>query len=285
MSAPVLDREEYVEQAYFFRIFRDRMAENMPAQEVLSHVHQEILSTTRLPMAVEFLATDIKHTGLLASGFERLTHYFSPFQAFVVRQAEEDKIKLSMDTAMLILEREAAYRAGQPTKPGLFVYQFEAICRNRMGYFDGLTAMTKETFFDADWKGYLDTIRKALGTVDFADLIFFRSETAVNDMRRRDPKFVPNVPALFGDKEGRIAKASHGRDPLYFFAAMQRQLGYPEVPRPRARDETATKMEMMTTKVREMEARLRLLESEARGGPIDWNKIAKPDLLKDEGEA
>ena len=104
MSAPILDREEYVEQAYFFRIFRDRMAENMPAQEVLSHVHQEILSTTRLPMAVEFLATDIKHTGLLASGFERLTHYFSPFQAFVVRQAEEDKIKLLSGNAKRLLK-------------------------------------------------------------------------------------------------------------------------------------------------------------------------------------
>jgi len=282
MSAPVLDREEYVEQAYFFRIFRDRMAANMPAQEVLSHVHQEILSTTRLPMAVEFLATDIKHTGLLASGFERLTHYFSPFQAFVVKQAEEDKIKLSMDTAMLILEREATYRAGAPTKPGLFVYQFEAICRNRMGYFDGLTAMGDESFFDADWRAYLHTIRKAIGTVDFADLIFFRSETAVNDMRRRDPKFVASAPPLFGDKEGRIAKASHGRDPLYFFAAMQRQLNYPEVPRPKARDENATIIETLQTKVREMEARLRLLESEARGGPIDFSQFGKPDFKDDE---
>ena len=41
---------------------------------------------------------------------------------------------------------------------------------------------------------------------------------------------------------------------------------------------------MLQTKVRELEARLKLLESETRGGPIDWSKIAKPDLLKDEDE-
>ena len=43
-----LDREEYVEQAYFFRVCRDRLAANLPAQEVLEHIHQEILTTTRL---------------------------------------------------------------------------------------------------------------------------------------------------------------------------------------------------------------------------------------------
>ena len=35
-TAPVLDREEYVEQAYFFRTFRERLADNLPAQDVLA---------------------------------------------------------------------------------------------------------------------------------------------------------------------------------------------------------------------------------------------------------
>src|SRR5947209_8705597 len=121
----VLDREEYVEQAYFFRTFRERVAANLPTQEVLATLDQEILSTTRLPMAVQFLATEVKHSGVLATGFERLTHYFHPFQGFVVRQAEEEKMKFSMDTALVVLEREARYRADNPTRPGLFVYQFE----------------------------------------------------------------------------------------------------------------------------------------------------------------
>ena len=87
-----------------------------------------------MPLAVQFLATEMKHSGLLASGLARLPHYFAPFQAFVLRQAEEERQRFAMPMALLVLEREAAYRANGPTRPGLFVYQFETICRNRLGY-------------------------------------------------------------------------------------------------------------------------------------------------------
>jgi hypothetical protein len=282
--ATVLDREEYVEQAYFFRTFRERVAQNLPTQEVLATLDQEILSTTRLPMAVQFLATEVKHSGVLATGFERLTHYFTPFQGFVVRQAEQERLKFIMDTALVVLEREATYRADNPTRPGLFVFQFETIARNRLGYWDGLTAMSEDPFFDPDWKTYLETVRKSVGVVDFADLVYLRSDFAVIEQRRRNPAFETAVPMLFGEKEGKIAKASRGRDPLFLFAALQRQLNYPEVPRMKVRDDTATKLEAMTQKLRELEARLKLLESETRGGPIDWSQFAKPDLLKDVDE-
>ena len=102
-TATVLEREEYVEQAYFFRTFRERVAEDMAAQNVLAGLPDELLSSTRLPMAVQFLATEIKHTGLLATGFEKLPHYFTPFQAFVVRQAEQEGGKFTMGVAMLVL--------------------------------------------------------------------------------------------------------------------------------------------------------------------------------------
>jgi len=282
--ATVLDREEYVEQAYFFHTFRERVAQNLPTQDVLATLDQEILTTTRLPLAVQFLATEIKHTGLLASGFERLTHYFTPFQAFVVRQAEDEKRKFTMETALVVLEREATYRANTPTRPGMFVYQFETIARNRLGYMDGLTAMADDPFYDADWKAYLETVRKSVGVVDFADLVYAWSEFAVIEQRRRNPTFAPPVPMLFGEKEGKIAKASRGRDPLFLFAALQRQLNYPEVPRMKVRDDASTKMEQLQTKVRELDARLKLLESETRGAPIDWSQFAKPDLLKDDDE-
>ena len=52
-----------------FATFRERIAENISTQDVLDHVHQEILSTTRLPLAIQFLATELKHSGLLSSGF------------------------------------------------------------------------------------------------------------------------------------------------------------------------------------------------------------------------
>src|SRR5215467_5809476 len=166
-TATILEREEYVEQAYLFRVVRERLAENQPAQEVLPRVHDELLSSTRLPYAVQFLASELKHSGLLASGFAKLPHYFTAFQTFVVKQAEDEKSRFPMPTAFLVLEREATYRAGSPTKPGLFVYQFETIARNRLGYLDGLVAMGADPFYDADWRAYFDTLRKNVGEIDF----------------------------------------------------------------------------------------------------------------------
>src|SRR5687768_7144028 len=84
------ERDECIEQAYFFRTFRERIQENMPAQDVLERLDEELLTTTRLPVAVQFLATELKHSGMVSSGFARLAHYFTPFQTFVIRQAEEE---------------------------------------------------------------------------------------------------------------------------------------------------------------------------------------------------
>ena len=264
-TGPVLEREEFVEQSYFFRVLRERLAENLPAQEILSRLHEEILSTTRLPMAIQFLATELKHTGILASGFEKLPHYFTAFQSFVIGQAEREGLRLSMPTALLLLEREATYRANQPTPPGLFVYQFEGISRNKLGYDEGISSMMAEPMYDQNWRDYLDLVRRQGGTVDFADLVFVRSELYVTEERRTNPEYEPPVPPLFGEKEGKIARANRGRDPLFLFAALQRQLGYPEVPRPKERDDAEAKLAQMQLKLREMEARVKLIESELRG--------------------
>jgi hypothetical protein len=273
-----LEREEYIEQMYFFRMTRERLAANLAAQEILEHVHEELLATTRLPLAVQFLATELKHTGLLSTGFARLPHYFTAFQTFVVRQTEEEGRRFGMETALLILEREAEYRAGRPTPSGLFVYQFEALCRNRLGYDEGLAAVAADPFYDADWREYVGLVRRQVGVVDFGDLVYLRSELYVREQRRQDPAYEPPVPALFGEKEGRIARANRSRDPLYLFAALQRQLGYPEVPRPRPRDDVGAKLETLQAKLREMEMRLKLLESELRG-QVDLSQFGKPELL------
>jgi hypothetical protein len=279
----VLDREEYIEQAYFFRVLRERLATNWAAQEVLARIDEEILSTTRLPLAIQFLATELKHTGLLSSGFARLPHYFTRFQAFVVRQTEEENRRFSVETALVILEREATYRAGSPTPAGLFVYQFEALSRNRLGYDEGLTCLAADPFYEPAWVAYLEMVRRNIGVVDFADLVYLRSELYVREQRRKDPAYEPPLPALFGEKEGKIAKANRGRDPLYLFAALQRQLGYPEVPRPVSRDDPAAKLEVVQVKLRELEARLKLLESEVRG-QVDLTQLGKPELLADKEE-
>jgi hypothetical protein len=283
-TAKVLEREEYIEQAYFFRVLRERATENLATQDILVSIHEEILSTTRLPYAIQFLAAEIKHSGLLSTGFSRLPHYFTAFQSYVIRGTEEEKLRFSLDTALLAMQREAEYRAARISAAGLFVYQFEVIARNRLGYDDGLISMTADPFYDRDWSAFVDDARTQIGLIDLADLIYLRSELAVSDQRRSVPDFQPTRPPLFGEKEGKIARANRGRDPLYLFAALQRQLGYPEVPRPVPPDSLASKFETLKARVRDLEARLKVLESEVRG-QLDLKQLeqlGKPDLLKDD---
>jgi hypothetical protein len=283
MPAAILPREEYIEQVHFFRALRERLETNQAAQDVLEYIQQEVLTTTRLPYAIQFLAAELKHSGILASGFERLSHYFTPFQAFVIRQAEKEGLRFSMQTALLVLEREAKYRAEPPTPAGLFFYQFEVLCRNRLGYDEGLTRMAEDPFFDADWRACLEMVRRQVGSVDFAELIYLRSEQYVLDQRRTDPDYQPPVPALIGEKEGRIAKANRQRDPLWFFAALQRQLNYPEVPRARPADDLAAKLKVLEVKLQQMEARIKLVEGEMKG-QVDLSKLGKPEILRDDDE-
>jgi len=279
VMANLLDREEYIEQAYFYRMFRERLSANMATQDILEHVHQEILSITRLPLAIQFLATELKHSGILASGFARLPHYFTPFQTFVISQAEEEGLRFNMETALLILEREAKYRAENLSPAGLFVYQFEALSRNRLGYDQGLDAMRADPYFDADWRSYLEMVRNQIGVVDFADLVYLRSQFYVQEQKRQEPAYEAPLPPLFGEKEGKIARAIRGRDPLYLFAALQRQLGYPEVPRSKPRDDLEAKLLTLQAKMREMEIRLKLVEGEVKG-QVDLSQfLARPESL------
>ncbi len=279
-TGAVLDREEYIEQAYFFRVLRDRLAAGMATQDVLERIDQEILSTTRLPYAVQFLSAELKHTGQLSSGFARLPHYFTSFQAFVVAGAEEEARRFPMDSALLVLQREAEHKASQPPRPGLFVYQFEVLSRNRLGYDGGLQAMAADPLYDGDWSAFIGDLRSQVGLVDFADILFLRSEMYVKERRRQEPDYQPPLPPLFGEKEGKIARAHRGRDPLYLFAALQRQLNYPEAPRPKPPDDMGNKVQVLEARLREMDKRLKLLESEVRG-QIDLSEFGKPDILSD----
>lgn len=275
---PILDREEYVEQAYFFQTLRERVLDGVPTQEALARIGEEILSTTRLPMAAAFITTEIKLTGLIAPAMRRLAHYFTPFQTLVVDRAEQETAsRFPMEQALLILEREARYRAGEPTQAGLFVFQFEAISRNRLGYDLGLEAVAADPFFDEDWRDYISRLGARLGDVDFADLIYVRSAFLVAERRRRDPSYSPKQPVLFGEKEGKIARAHRGRDPLYLFAALQRQLGYPEVPRPRRHDEATNRVSMVEQRLMQLENRLKSLEIQL-GDDVDIDQVmVRPD--------
>ena len=152
----------------------------------------------------------------------------------MITKAEDDTSRLDYCIALQILEREAEYRAANPTMPGMFVYHFECIARNRLGYDGGMMAVASDPIYNDIWQKWIRWLRLQLGTRDLADFLYQSSQQFVED-ETRDPKRtaadVERIVPLFGSKEGRIAKANRGRDPLYMFAALQRQLGYPGVPR------------------------------------------------------
>lgn len=279
---PLLDREEYIEQAYFFRAFGERLDENLPSQEILQDIREEILTTTKLPLALDVLRGELLLKGRMSAGMAHLAHYFTPFQAFVLEKSEEEKSKFDQRTALLILEREAKYRSEQPTPAGLFIYQFECIARNRLGYDRGLAAMAVDPLYDDVWRDWIRKVRLRLGEKEFADLIYYRSEWYVEEKRRHGrPDYQPSAAILFGRQEGRIAKANRGKDPLYLFAALQRQLGYPAVPRVRP----ATPLQLppqLELRLQRIEKRLQLIEGES-AGKLDLSEFyANPPKFADD---
>ncbi len=276
----ILDREEYIEQAYFFRTLNERMQRNMSTQDLLVMIREEILSTTKLPLAIDFLGSELRLTGVFASAMARLSHYFTPFQTFVVAQAEHERGKFDFTIALEILEREAEYRSSAATRAGLFMFQFESLCRNRLGYDKGLEAVSLDPMYDRDWKDWIDLVRRQIGIVDLPDLVFVRSEHYVRGRLRQGlDDEVSEKPVLFGEKEGKIAAANRRKDPLLFFSALQRQLNYPAVPRPKPVDELKALLPSLLKRFDRLESRVKLLEEEQRGG-IDITRFYGPNSVE-----
>ena len=256
----MLQREEYVEQAYFFNALRERMQQGMSTQDLLASIRNEILATTMLPMALEFMVSELRMTGGFSTAMSHLPHYFTPFQSYVIGEAEKAVGQFDFRIALEILEREAEYRTKEPTVQGTFLFQFEALCRNRLSYDAGLTAMAADDFFDDDWSQWILTVRRQIGIFDLADMIYVRSS-----LYEQTPEEAGTA-VLFGEKEGRIALANHKKDPLYLFSALQRHLGYPTVPRHKPEDTEKNLIPMLRQKVDRLETRIRLIEEEMRGG-------------------
>jgi hypothetical protein len=279
MSGPPLDREEYIEQVYCFRTFRERLDDNTPAQEILRSLSEELLATTDLPKAVDFLRGEILHAGRISPGMARLSHYFTPFQTYVMSRAEEERSQFDQKTALLALERQAEYLAGAPSPAGLFIYQFECIARNRLGYDRGMKAISDDPFYDQPWRDWILKARLRLGTTEFGQLIYYRSEQFLAERRKRHPDYQPSSPILFSVQEGRIAKANRGKDPLYMFAALQRQIGHPAAPRRRAKETGPMIHPDLEQRLQRIETRLKILDSEVKGDFNLSDFYVKPETL------
>jgi hypothetical protein len=218
-------------------------------------------------LALDFLAGELILHGAFAPAMSRLGHYFTPFQTFVISQAEDERGRFDLNVGLLILQREAEYRATEPTRQGLFLYQFGSICRNRLKYDGGLQAVADDPLFDSKWREWILTVRRQVGLVDIADLIYVRSQYYYKRRTRQGRGGdEPEAPILFGEKEGRIAVANRQKDPLLLFSALHRQLGYPEVPRPKPRDESREIIPQLLRRVERLETRLKLVEEETKGG-------------------
>ena len=263
----VLDREEYIEQAFFFRVVRERLLEDLPLQEILAAIQEEVLATSKLPMAIEFLCTELLHQGALTPAMRRLSHYFAPFQTYVIGESEDDRSRFDMRVGLHILELEAQYRATSPQPQGLFLYQFETLCRNRLRYDEGLKAISADPIYNDIWRNWILTVRRQIGLVEFADMIFVRSEFyAQQQIREGDPRELTPEETLFGEKEGRIAWANRRKEPLYMLAALQRQLGYPAVPRVKPQQPAEDLVAQLSRRFERLEHRVKILDEEHRNG-------------------
>lgn len=269
-------REEYVEQAYFFRALRQRLADGWPTQQTLAQLREELLSTTRMPLAAEMLLDHVERGGELGGGLARLPHYFTPFQTHVTMRSEADRSRFTFGQALLILEREAEYKSTTATPNGLFFYQLETLTRNQLGYLDGLIAMEGDGFFDDGWRRYCGFVRTQLGEHDFAELVYLRSELYVRERQRNEPDYQPRSAPLFGEKEGRIAAANRGRDPNYLFSALQRHLGFPPVPRPPKASDEQQKLDDTVRRLAALEQKLKIVEGEVFGKTDPAMFMAKP---------
>jgi len=268
-----LPKEEYIEQEYFFQTYRQRLQDRIPAQEILRTIQEELLNTCRLPLAIDILRTEILHSGQIAPAMRRLPHYFTSFQTFVMEQAEDETARFVLIAALQILEREARYRADDVSPSGLFMYQLECIARNRLGYHSGLTAMANDDMFDSQWKQWFQYLMLQLGVHELAGLVYRASACyqARREVRAAGQPSAAESPVLFEDQTGRIARANIGRDPAYFFAALQRQLNYPSVPIP-PKAETEKIPPVVESRLMRVEQRLKLLEMEQKDG-IDLSQF------------
>lgn len=268
----MLPREEYVEQAYLFRVLLERIGQNIPLQELLEQVKFELLSSTKLPLAIDLLLAELKHRGQMHGGMAMLGHYFVPFQTFLIAEAEADRGRFDYRTALRILAAECEYRSREIIQPqGLFFFQFETLARNRLHYDRGLKAMSDDPAYPAEWQEWLLILRRQLGLVDIADMIFVRSQLYV-ERRQRFSQTELEAPVLFGLAEGKIANANRRRDPLFLFSAMQRHLGYPAVPRLEPIDPLPSLVPQLQRRIERLETRIKLMEEEQRGA-LDITKF------------
>lgn len=275
---PVLDRDEYVEQAFFFEAAEERLKRGDAMQEVLRTIKDEVLATTRLPMALDYLLAELNHVGTMSGAMSKLSHYFTAYQTYIVKESEDDRGRFDLRTGFRILAKEAIYKSEGCSTVGLFLFQFECLCRNRLRYDYGLAAIAQDPSYDKVWATWVMEVRRRIESIGIADLVYVASEHYVTRERQRLGEDVFERPelVLFGEREGKIALANRSKEPIYLFEALQRQLGYPKAPRNLPKHDPMDAVPQLLRRMERLEQRVKLLEDENREGSIDLSKFYRP---------
>ena len=271
----MLDREEYIEQAHFFRMLAERNQMGVSTQDLLGMVREEILSTTKLPMAIDFLAGELKLIGVFHTAMAKLSHYFTPFQTFVISEAERDA---GGSTWCWHLQSWPAKPSTGPAARRR--REFSVRVRIAGAQPAGLRPGAGGDRRRPDLRRGLarvDPDRAAPGGPGRLCRSDLRAQRALLSPPAWPAHGASDEPAnerpvLFGEGEGRIALANRGKDPLLLFNALHRHLGYPEVPRPAKPDESPQLVPQLLRRVERLEARLKLVEEELKGG-IDLTRF------------
>ena len=243
-----LDREEYVEQAYFFQTLRERMQQSYSTQDLLDAIRQEVLTTTMLPYAVDFMAGELRLTGGFATAMARLPHYFTPFQTYVVSEAEKAEGRFDFRIALEILQREVEYRAQVHRRR-------ESSCTSSRpcAATDWVTIAASTR-----WPAIRSSTRLA-GMDPYGPPPGRPDRLRRHDLRAQRALSQEANEGREGDafwRKGRPHRAGQpSKDPLYLFAALQRHLSYPSVPRPREEDTQRYLLPALQQRVDRMETR------------------------------
>lgn len=274
----VLPVEEFVEQAYLFESLAKQVHLDpelqQPLQVLLQWLQQEVLATTKLPLAIDYMVAEIKRVGTIGTALVRLPHYFSTFQTYIINEAESERGRFDIWQAFRILQQDALLRARDVPPTAMFFFQFETLCRNRLSYDYGIEAMAKDFFYDSTWSQWILAVRHKIGIVDLTDLVYVHSQNYVhNESRRLAAEIELPDPLLFSDKEGRIALANRHKEPLFFFSSLQRHLGIPATPLPPKPTDSSRLVPKLVRDIERIEVRIRLLEEEQKQKGIDLSQF------------
>ena len=138
-----LDHDEYVEQAHFFRTLGERLPQNMPLQDLLlscrtrSWRPRSCLRVGVSARRAETFRRDRRGDGEAAALFHARSRPTS------CRRRKTSEVVLTCGWLSNCCACEAEYLARGATRQGMFMYQFECLCRNRLRYERGLDAMAR----------------------------------------------------------------------------------------------------------------------------------------------